>query len=231
MKGIAVNVREVQEQIGEAAARAGRRATDITLVAVSKKQPLEALYTAYDEAGVRDFGENIASEMHDKAIAMAHSRRDVRWHFIGRLQRNKVKSVLQHAYLIHSVDRGELVETLAQSPVVSHQPRKVLIQVNIGDESQKGGVPAAGVFKLAEQLSQHDSLQLVGLMAVPPADLAPRPYFEDLATLHKALQQVPAGAQATVLSMGMSHDFVTAIDCGATLVRVGSAIFGARPGR
>jgi pyridoxal phosphate enzyme (YggS family) len=223
---LAARLRAVQEDLARAAREAGRDPTTVALVAVSKYHPAVAVCEAYD-AGVRDFGENLAQELHEKARQVARSGRTPRWHFIGRLQRNKVKTVLEHAHLVHTVDRWELAEALSRRAGVG-QPLGVLVQVNIGEEPQKGGVAPAEAVAFARRVGTLPGLALRGLMAVPPADTNARPHFEAVAALSRALRATPEGAQATELSMGMSHDFREAVHCGATMVRVGTAIFGVR---
>lgn len=232
---IAAGVAQVREHMARAAAAAGRDVAGITLIAVSKTQPLDAVLAAYD-AGVRDFGENTAQELDRKATALSARGLAVRWHFVGRLQRNKVKTVLQHAAIVHTVDSDGLAAALVarvggagEGPVVVGA--EVLVQVNIGREPQKGGVDPDAAVGLAQRVALQPGLRLRGLMAVPPADVPPRPYFQALANLSEALRATPEGADAAALSMGMSHDFVEAIACGATMVRVGTAIFGARARR
>ena len=159
------------------------------------------------------------------ATAAGLAGRRVRWHFVGTLQRNKVNAVLEHASVVHSIDRLPLAEAIAKRATT---PIDVLVQVNIGQEPQKGGVAPAEAVDLACRVATLPGLRLTGLMAIPPADVEPRPYFEELARLAETLRRTPEGAGAVELSMGMSDDFETAIRCGATIVRVGTALFGPR---
>lgn len=214
--------------MADAARKACRDPASVKLIAVSKFHPFEAVCEAYD-AGQRDFGENLVQEMVTKAAAVAATGRTPRWHFIGRLQRNKVNMVLRDASVIHTLDREELLQTLARR--ATQQTRRVLVQVNIGREAQKGGIDPDEAVAFARHAAATAGITVLGLMAVPPADTDPRPYFRQLAELLRQLQQTPEGARATELSMGMSHDYLDAIDCGATLVRVGTALFGERPRR
>jgi pyridoxal phosphate enzyme (YggS family) len=223
---IAARLDRVRDELARAARDAGRPAEAVTHIAVSKLHPAAAVCEAYD-AGARDFGENLAQELHAKAEAVARTGRTPRWHFIGRLQRNKVKTVLAQAALVHTLDRWELVEALARRATTA-APVAVLVQVNIGREAQKGGVDPDEAVAFARRVATTPGLRLRGLMAVPPADEAARPHFEALAALSQALRDTPEGAAATELSMGMSHDFRDAVHCGATMVRVGTAIFGTR---
>jgi pyridoxal phosphate enzyme (YggS family) len=228
---------QVQQCIATAAAQAGRAGTEICLVAVSKRQPLAAVCAAYD-AGVRHFGESTAQELQAKACGLKDSgRTDAQWHFIGRLQRNKVRAVLLFAQVIHSLDRLALLPLFAQQrSAVASTPQQVLVQVNIGREPQKSGVlpselaalVAAWQAPLPQELARAP---LVGLMAVPPRAGDPEAYFADLVALRDGLQRdgLVAPGQLRHLSMGMSDDYQQAIAYGATMVRVGSALFGARP--
>ena len=223
-----VNERLIQVRAGIAAAcaAAARPADAVQLVAVSKKQPLAAVIAAY-EAGVRDFGENIAQEMQQKATALAASGRNAaRWHFVGRLQSNKAAMVAPWAACIHSIDRLGLLEPLSKHATAASLD--VLIQVNIGREPQKGGVAPEGILGLAAAIADYPRLRLRGLMAVPPMTQEAQPYFELMSKLFLQLRGMPYGEGARELSMGMSGDYAVAIACGATMVRVGSAIFGDR---
>ncbi|HET6344189.1 MAG TPA: YggS family pyridoxal phosphate-dependent enzyme [Myxococcota bacterium] len=223
---LAVRLMAVRDDLARAAREAGRDPGTVSLIAVSKYHPAEAVCEAYD-AGVRDFGENLPQELQQKAQQVAQTGRTPRWHFIGRLQRNKVKTVLEHAHLVHTVDRWELAQALTRR-VGEGEPRGVLVQVNIGEEPQKGGVAPGEALAFARRVAVLPGLSLRGLMTVPPAGVDARPHFEALAALSRALRATPEGAAATELSMGMSHDFREAVHCGATMVRVGTAIFGTR---
>jgi pyridoxal phosphate enzyme (YggS family) len=193
-----------------------------TLIAVSKTRPVEDLRIAFD-AGQLDFGENYAQELRDKAELIQGPR----WHFIGSLQRNKVKYVVGRAHLIHDVDSLALAEEIGKRSL----PRAtgVLVGVNFGEE-QKSGVPASGAIAFAKQLMSVEGIELRGLMAIPPPNEDPEaaaPYFAELAAL--AAKGRAEGLPLHELSMGMSHDWPVAVRHGATLIRVGTAIFGARP--
>ena len=214
--------REVRARVDRACARAERDPRDVTLIAVSKFQPISAVREAA-RAGAKDFGENYAQELVAKHLECD----DVRWHFIGRLQRNKVKAIAGHVSLIHAVDTAELAAEIGKrSPAV--QP--VLLVVNLGGEDTKSGVDEAGAPALARQIAAIPGVRLEGLMTMPPpADdpEASRPCFEKLRALRDHLTTTLG--PLPVLSMGMSGDFEVAIACGATHVRVGTAIFGERP--
>lgn len=205
----------VRERIAAAAVATGRRPDAVTLVAVGKEKPVADLETVL-AAGQLDLGENKAQELVAKAAALAPHGTAPRWHFIGRLQRNKVRALAPYVTRWHSIDRVELCALLAR-----HAPgANVLVQVDVAGEPQKGGCAPADTPALVERL-RTDGLVVDGLMTVPPAGSDPRPHFAALARLAERLE-LPE------LSMGMTEDFEVAIGEGATLVRVGSAIFGER---
>jgi len=214
---VAARLAEVRERIDAAARAAQRDPADITVVAVTKEIALDPIRDAL-AAGATDLGENRAQELVPKAEALAASTPAPRWHFIGRLQRNKVRALARHVALWQSVDRDELVDAIAQ-----HAPgAAVLVQVNVAGEVQKGGCEPGAVPALVARA--HDcGLRVEGLMTVPPLDSDPRPHFAELRTLTETLG-------LGVCSMGMSGDYEIAVSEGATIVRVGSAIFGPRPG-
>lgn len=193
----------------------------VTVIAVSKTQPIEAIREAI-AAGATDFGENYAQELASKQAALA-----TRWHFIGRLQRNKAKLVAGKVACIHAVDSVELGTEIARR-AGGVQP--VLLAVNLAQEQSKGGVTEAAAEAVARGLAAVSGLSLDGLMTLPPPSEDPeasRPYFVALRALRDRLQDA-LGRPLPVLSMGMSHDYEVAIACGATHVRIGTAIFGAR---
>jgi len=205
----------VRERIATACARAGRPADSVRLIAVSKTQPLEKLRAAV-QAGQRLFGENYAQELREKADALGPL---VTWHFIGALQSNKARLVVGRAALIHTCDRISLAREISKR-ALAEQP--VLVEVNVGREPQKAGALPEDVPALVDQLRALARLRCDGLMCIPPAAGDPRPHFA-------ALRELAARLGLSELSMGMSADFETAIEEGATLVRVGTAIFGERP--
>ncbi|OGQ84968.1 MAG: YggS family pyridoxal phosphate enzyme [Deltaproteobacteria bacterium RIFOXYA12_FULL_58_15] len=221
---VADNLAQVREQIAVAAATAGRTNSEVTLVAVCKRQPIERIFAAYD-AGARDFGESTVQGLCTTADALRGSGREVRWHFIGRLQRNKLNKLIPHRPLIHTVDGEGLAKSIG---VRSSEPTEVLVQVNIGNEQQKGGVASENALLLARAVSKMPGLRLRGLMGMPPYSEDPRPYFEEMAKLSAQLRKLTGSEDAAELSMGMTDDFTVAIQCGATMVRVGTAIFGVR---
>ncbi len=229
MGTVADNLSSVRERIAKAAARAGRHPEGITLVAVTKTVPVERIREAID-AGQRVFGENRVQEAEAKVKELG---REVRWHLIGHLQRNKVKFVCDLFDLIESVDSLPLAQDINARAARHGIVMPILIQVNIGDEATKSGVAASAALALVQQVAMLPHVAVKGLMCVPPAvDVAEhaRPSFVALRIL---AEQIARAAIPTVamseLSMGMSHDFEVAIEEGATMVRVGSAIFGARP--
>lgn len=230
MSSIAEHLAEIRARLVAAAEAAGRDPGSVRLVAVSKTFPVEYIQAAMN-AGQTLFGENRAQELRDKAEALGAGPV---WHFIGTLQRNKVKYVVGRVAMMESVDSLEIARELSDRVLATRggggpNPLPVLIQVHLGDEESKHGVAPGEVLALAAEVAKLPGLALSGLMSVPPwcedpADSAV--YFRQLAQL--AAEGRAAGLPLTELSMGMSHDFEVAIACGATLVRVGTAIFGER---
>ncbi|HET7846894.1 MAG TPA: YggS family pyridoxal phosphate-dependent enzyme [Acidimicrobiia bacterium] len=218
---VAVSYDEVVGRIAAAAQRSGRDPAEITLVAVSKSKPVSAISDLY-EAGHRDFGENRAQEMADKAALLP---KDIRWHFIGALQTNKTRLVRPITYLLHSMDRQSLAFSWAKGMGLAPP---VLIQVNTGAEPQKAGAGQDEVMALLDNLLDL-GIEVRGLMAIPPLSEDPeqmRPHFRELRRMRDQL--VELHGQVRELSMGMTDDFEIAIEEGASLIRVGRAIFGAR---
>jgi hypothetical protein len=211
----------VRARVAAAAERAGRAPADVTIIAVSKTHPADAVRAAA-AAGATDFGENYAQELATKRVEVP----DVRWHYIGRLQRNKAKLVAGQVALIHAVDSIALAEELGKRTSVL-QP--VLIAI-AGEASKAGAVGDDDVLALARGVAGVAQLRLDGLMTMPPPTDDPeasRPAFVALRALRDRLRDA-LGMPLPILSMGMSGDFEVAIDCGATHVRIGTAIFGAR---
>lgn len=207
------------EAIERSARLAARSPADVTLIAVSKTRAAQEIRPLI-EAGQRDFGENRVQEAQDKWPSLKAETPGVRLHLIGRLQSNKAGDAVALFDSIHSVDRPSLVAALAEAMAKVGRRPDCFLQVNIGDEPQKGGCPVAGLPALIES-SREACLPVAGLMCIPPADLEPAPYFALLAEL--ARRHGLAG-----LSMGMSADYATAVTIGATHVRVGTALFGER---
>ncbi|GAB4371830.1 MAG: YggS family pyridoxal phosphate-dependent enzyme [Acidobacteriota bacterium] len=218
----------VRERIARAAARAGRDPAAITLVAVTKTVTPPRIAEAI-EAGQRDFGENRVQEALEKIPHLP----PVRWHMIGHLQRNKARKVVGRFELIHSVDTPRLVDTLDRLGRERGLVVRTLIEVNVGGEASKSGIAPEELPALLDHAAGREGLSVEGLMTVPPWTDDPqdaRPYFAALARLREREAAVRRpGVRLAHLSMGMSHDFEVAIEEGATIVRVGSAIFGPRP--
>lgn len=221
------NLERVRERVARAAERSGRQAEDVRLIAISKTFPPERIREAY-EAGVRDFGENRVQEAEAKRPALAGL--DCTWHLVGHLQTNKAKPARELFHWIHSLDSARLAQKLHSASPPDSARLKVLIEVNLGGEAAKSGVKEEEIAALAEEVRRLASLELVGLMTIPPFLDDPeqvRPYFRRLRELAEKLRA--AGfAELGELSMGMSHDFEVAIEEGATMVRIGTAIFGQR---
>lgn len=223
------NIARVQERMAAACRRVGRRPESVRLIAVTKTVSAERIREAY-QAGLRDFGENRVQEAKEKRPAL--SDLPITWHMIGHLQTNKAKPACELFHWMHSIDSGRLAEKLQHEAQERRMELPVLVEVNLGEEATKSGVREAEVQPLLEQMSALDNLRVRGLMVIPPFFENPdevRPYFrrlrklaEDLAALR--LRNVSLGE----LSMGMSHDFEVAIEEGATMVRVGTALFGRR---
>ena len=226
MSDIAANWRVVRERVDRACERAARDPKTVTIVAVSKTHPIEAVRAAF-AAGATDFGENYAQELASKRAELGPNDA-LRWHYIGRLQRNKAKLVAGQVALVHAVDSLELAQELAKRAGGVVQP--ILASVNIAGEETKGGISPDAALQLAADLTAVPGVRLDGLMTMPPpADdpEASRPAFEALRVLRDRIEQAH-GRALPVLSMGMSGDFEVAIACGATHVRIGTAIFGSR---
>ena len=210
---------DIQARIAKAAALAGRPADAVTLVAVSKTHPAEAIAPLI-AAGQRVFGENRVGEAQAKWPALIERTPDVALHLVGQLQSNKAAEAVALFDQVHSVDRASLVAALARAMDASGRRPACFVQVNIGEETQKGGCRIADLPVLL-RTARDATLPVAGLMCVPPAAVEPAPYFALLAKLARD-EGVPG------LSMGMSDDFETAVTLGATHVRIGSALFGAR---
>jgi len=230
---VADNVTEIHERISRAAVRVGRSPESITLMAVSKTVEPERIIEAY-AAGLRVFGENRVQEFESKSGALSELK-EAEWHLIGHLQSNKAKKATELFHAIDSVDSLRLAEKLNQSAGKSGKTLAVLIEIKVGQEESKAGIPpdSPELESLLRAAPKLESLQIRGLMTVPPFSENPedaRPYFRLLRDLRDkiAARRLP-GIQMEVLSMGMSHDFEVAIEEGSTCVRVGTAIFGARP--
>jgi pyridoxal phosphate enzyme (YggS family) len=214
-------LRQVQESIRRAASDYDRDHSGITLVAVSKNFPVEAIEPVL-AAGQRVFGENYVQEAKAKWPALRERFSEVELHMIGPLQSNKAKEAVELFDVIHTLDRPSLAEALAKEIAKQGRKPRLLVQVNTGEEPQKGGVVPAEVDAFIEACRTKYGLEIEGLMCIPPAEDPPSPHFALLNTIARR-------HGLTTLSMGMSADFDAAIQLGATHVRVGSAIFGSRP--
>jgi hypothetical protein len=228
---IAANLAAVRARIARAAAASGRTADAVRLVAVSKTFGLDAIRAAI-EAGQRDFGENRVQEALPKIEALAPAHPDVRWHLIGHLQSNKAKKAARPFDAVHSVDSLDVLRRLDEGASEGRRRPDVLVQVDLAGEATKFGASVEDAKAIVQAAAALRQVRLVGLMTLPPFyddPVAARPVFARLRALRDEL--VAAGVPAAMLaelSMGMSHDFETAIAEGATIVRVGSAIFGLR---
>jgi len=239
MGTIAENIEAVRARIGQAAARSGRDARDIRLICVTKSRAPSEIGEAI-AAGEYELGENRAQEFLEKYdtiqdIALADSKKpNIMWNFIGQLQRNKVKYLAGKISLIHSVDSFKLAEEIDARAQKAGEPAGILIQMNTAGEKQKSGVALSESEALVNEIEQRLSyVKVQGLMAVVPDVLDPedvRGYFRDARRTFEALAEKRGGAEADFkhLSMGMTHDFEIAVEEGATIVRVGTAIFGPR---
>src|SRR6266404_5504595 len=230
---VAENVAAIRERISQAAARVGRSPDSVTLMAVSKTVEPERIKEAY-AAGLRVFGENRVQELEGKSAALS-ALKDAEWRLIGHLQNNKAKKAAELFHAIDSVDSLRLAERLNQAATEAGKNLEVLIEIKVGQEASKAGIPldSPELENLLRAAPQLGNLQIRGLMTVPPFTDDPegaRPYFRLLRDLRDqiAARNLP-GIAMDVLSMGMSHDFEVAIEEGSTCVRVGTAIFGARP--
>ncbi len=227
MVDIAANYRAIVERIGEAAARSGRHPGGVRLLAASKSQSIEKIRAAV-AAGVRLLGENYVQE----AAAKKRAVPEVEWHMIGHLQRNKVRAALELFDVIQSVDSAELARALDRQGEARGRAVRALIEVNLAGEASKSGVDKQQLGALLEEIGQLRWLKVEGLMTVPPlSDDAEkmRPFFRDLAGLRRKYEKLDAPSVALKeLSMGMSQDYPVAVEEGATLVRIGTALFGPR---
>lgn len=225
---IIYHLQEVKKRVEDACIRCGRNPREVTLIAVSKTKPLEALSDAYD-AGVRDFGENKVQEIVEKAPAMPQ---DARFHMIGHLQRNKVRQVLPYAVLIHSVDSVRLAEQIQQEAARDGRIVDILLEINVAKEESKFGFYPEEVEDAVDAIGILPNLRICGLMTIAPFvenSEENRPIFKKLYQLSvdikkKNIDNVSMG----VLSMGMTGDYEVAVEEGATMIRVGTGIFGAR---
>ena len=228
MSDIKNNIAAVEQNIEDACASCGRKRADVKLIAVSKTKPMEALQEAYDY-GCRDFGENKVQELVEKYEAMP---KDIRWHMIGHLQRNKVKYIVDKVFLIHSVDSLRLAQEIEKEAAKKNVTVNILVEVNVAAEESKFGTTAEEAALLVEEIAKLPHVQIRGLMTIAPYvedSEKNRLYFEKLKQIyvdiiHKNIDNV----FMEELSMGMTGDYEVAITEGATYIRVGTGIFGER---
>lgn len=222
------NLAQVEKNIEAACKKAGRDRSEVTLVAVSKTKPVSMLQEIYNE-GIRDFGENKVQEIEAKYPELP---KDIRWHMIGHLQRNKVKHVIDKACLIHSVDSYRLAEEINIQAKKKNLVIPILVEVNIADEESKFGISKEDAMELVKQISELENLRIQGLMTIAPFVEDPeenRTYFRGIKQLSVDIASKNIdNVSMNVLSMGMTGDYMVAIEEGATIVRVGTGIFGAR---
>ncbi len=223
MTDITDHLADIVERVARAAQHSGRSATSVTIVAISKQQPSSAIVAAH-RAGITHFGESYVQEALLKMDSIAEL--PLTWHFVGKLQSNKTRQIAERFEWVHTVDRLRIAERLNEQRPAFAGPLNVLLQVNQGDEAQKSGVAVTEVAELARAVSKLRRLKLRGLMTLPPQRGAPADWFAELAALRTRLER--DGIALDTLSMGMSADFEAAISAGATLVRIGTAIFGKR---
>jgi hypothetical protein len=226
MSELAARLQQCQRRLARAALAAGRNESEITLLAVSKTKPVDAIRAAVC-AGQRRFGESYVQEAVEKIAQLNDAT--LEWHFIGPIQSNKTRAIAEHFTWVQSIDRLKIAERLSAQRPAHLTPLQICIQVNISDEPQKGGIAAADLLPFAAAVSRLPGLHLRGLMAIPAAggDMdAQRAPFAALRTLFEQLRL--HHPQVDTLSMGMSDDLEAAVAEGSTLVRVGSAIFGSR---
>ena len=221
-------LQEVEKRIQAACDRAGRKREEVTLIAVSKTKPVETLQEAYD-LGVRIFGENKVQELTAKYEALP---KDIHWHMIGHLQTNKVKYIIDKAELIHSVDSLKLAETIEKEAAKHDLIADILVEVNVAEEESKFGMKMEEVIPFVEKVSAFPHVRVRGLMTIAPFVEDPEENRSIFADLHKLYIDIKKknhdNDTVRVLSMGMTNDYEVAIEEGATMVRVGTGIFGAR---
>lgn len=222
------NLDSIEERIRSACERAGRDRNSVHLICVTKTKPIEMLREAYD-AGQRDFGENKVQEICRKKPELPE---DLRWHMIGHLQRNKVKYIAEYIHLIHSVDSYALAETIDKEAAKHNRIIPILIEVNVGGEESKFGVTPEETTALVEQISHLPNIRIEGLMTSAPYVEDPEEDRECFANLRDLSVDIDSkkidNVKVNALSMGMSNDYIVAVEEGSTMVRVGTSIFGAR---
>ncbi|MDD3415764.1 MAG: YggS family pyridoxal phosphate-dependent enzyme [Lachnospiraceae bacterium] len=222
------NLTYVEKKIAESCEKAKRSENEVTLIAVSKTKPIELIMEAYD-AGIREFGENKVQELVDKFEKMP---KDIHWHLIGHLQTNKVKYIIDKAFLIHGVDSMKLAQEISKEAKKHNLTANILVQINIGHEESKSGIDPSDTVSFVKEIAALPNLTIKGLMAIAPYVENPednRQYFEQMKKLSVDITQESVNnVSMDVLSMGMTGDYQVAIEEGATYVRVGTGIFGDR---
>ncbi len=225
---ICENIKYVEDRIDKACKKCGRNKEEVTLIAVSKTKPIPMLMEAY-ETGCRDFGENKVQELVDKYEQLP---KDIRWHMIGHLQRNKVKYIVDKVYMIHSVDSFRLAEEISKEAGKKNVTVSILIEVNVAAEESKFGTSCEEVIALIEKISKLPNILIKGLMTIAPYVENPeknRQYFEKLRQIYVDITRKNIdNVCMEVLSMGMTEDYEVAVTEGASYVRVGTGIFGER---
>ncbi len=229
MESIRKNYEGVKAQVAQAAKDCGRDEESIMLIGVSKRKSVD-IVTRGLEAGAQNLGENYIQEAVEKIDTIGRNR--ACWHFIGHLQSNKARFAVKYFDFIHTVDKVKLAREIDKQAKKAGKVQKILLQVNIGDETTKSGARAEDTVGLARDISQFENVSVKGLMCMPPFFADPeqaRPYFKQLVRIREKIQEqdIP-GISMDHLSMGMSNDFKVAIEEGSTMVRVGTAIFGSR---
>lgn len=226
--GVAENIFQINAKIERAIQKSGRSPNSVKLIAVSKTKPVGLIKAAL-VAGQSDFGENYVQELTEKMGELSEEK--LRWHFIGSLQRNKCKQIVGRVHLIHSVDRFELAQEISKLASAQKVVQNVLVQIKISDEESKSGLPIKEAIPTIEKIAYLPGLSIKGLMTFPPMYENPedaRADFRKLAELRNVLKNSISTHGFDDLSMGTSHDYLVAIEEGATLVRIGTDIFGAR---
>ncbi len=222
------NLMQVRKNIEAACQKAGRNPEEVTLIAVSKTKPVPMLEEAY-QAGSRDFGENKVQEIMDKYPVLPD---DIRWHMIGHLQRNKVKYIVDKVSLVHSVDSLRLAEEISRQAEKKQTELDILVEVNIAQEESKFGTSRAAAAQLVEEIAKLPCIHVKGLMTIAPFVEHPeenRKYFRQIKELSVDIEKKNIdNVSMSVLSMGMTNDYMVAVEEGATMVRVGTGIFGER---
>jgi PLP dependent protein len=228
MVDVAANYSIVLARMSDAAAKCGRKAQDIKLLGASKSQSIDAIQAAI-AAGVKVIGENYVQEARDKKDRIADS---VEWHMIGHLQRNKAKAAIHVFDVIESLDNPVLARELDKEAGKRGKKVRVFVEVNLGNEESKSGIAKNRVVPLAEEIAALSNMRVEGLMTVPPFRENPeevRPFFRELSELRERLNELRLpNVDLRELSMGMTHDYIVAIEEGATIVRIGTALFGPR---